>query len=81
MKYSEYTVSITREPEYYGSECSDADADRIADDLEAMIESEFPGIACVTYRDGQGSAGVIGPDDDVCEEIREWIQDNWTKAI
>ena len=61
---------------YYGSNCSDDDAETIATDLARMIEAEFPGIT--TTRD---QSPVRGPDDETCHEINRWIQENWTAAL
>ena len=74
--YSGYSVGVTTEPMYYGSNCSDDDAETIATDLARMIEAEFPGIT--TTRD---QSPVRGPDDETCHEINRWIQENWTAAL
>ena len=42
--YSEYTVKTSTEPSFYGSECTQADADCIAKNISDLIRSEFPGI-------------------------------------
>jgi hypothetical protein len=80
IAYSEYTVSISVDPIYYGDECSTTDAIRIAKNLTDMIVAEFPGITVLG--DGAiGSSGVTGPDESMCEEVRVWVQDNWTAAL
>lgn len=79
--YSEYTVKISSEPSYYGSECTQQDADRIVESLGNLIRSEFPGIQTEKYVDGQGSGKTTGPDDSVIEEINQWIENNWTAAL
>lgn len=80
IDYSEYTVSISVDPVYYGDNCSTTDALRIAKNLTDMIVAEFPGIT-VLGDEAIGSSGVTGPDDSMCEEIRSWVQDNWTAAL
>lgn len=74
--YSEYSVGVTTDPSYYGSECTSDRAANIADDLARMIEAQFPGIT--TTRD---QSPVRGPDEETCHEINRWIQENWTAAL
>lgn len=79
--YSEYTVKISSEPSYYGSECTQQDADRIVESLGGLIRTEFPGIQTEKHVDGQGSSETTGPDGSVIEEINLWIENNWTAAL
>jgi hypothetical protein len=81
IDYSEYTVKVSDEPSYYGSECSQDDADAISEKLCEMIERQFPGIQTDLWSDGDGSSKTTGPDDDICEEINEWMSNNWTAAL
>ncbi|TXH40546.1 MAG: hypothetical protein E6Q97_39435 [Desulfurellales bacterium] len=74
--YSEYSVTVTNDPSYYGSSCTQADAERIAASLGDMIRGEFPGI-----RITDSGRGVCGPDDEVVEQIRQWVEENWTNAL
>jgi len=76
MNYSHYTVCISNEPSYYGSDCTQSDADRIAASLTALITSEFPGIDVAT-----SGPALTGPDSETVDEIREWISANWTAAL
>lgn len=79
--YSEYTVKISSEPSYYGSECTQQDANRIVESLSNLIRTEFPGIQTENYVDGQGSSKTTGPDESVVEEINLWIENNWLAAL
>lgn len=81
IDHSEYTVFVSDEPSYYGSECSQEDADAISDKLCEMIQRQFPGIQTDLWSDGDGSSKTSGPDDNVCDEINEWISNNWTAAL
>jgi hypothetical protein len=72
MNYSRYSVFIGTDPAEYGSYCTQAGADSCAEMLAQLIAEEFDGIR-VNVREN-GSA-VRGPDGDVCEEIRLWIQE------
>lgn len=74
--YSDYSVQVSTDPSYYGSTCTQADADRIAESLSQMIRSEYPGIQITT-----SGRPVSGPDSDVVEEIRQWVEANWTAAL
>ena len=81
IDYSEYLVRVSDEPSYYGSECSQDDADAISEKLCEMIERQFPGIQTDLWSDGDGSSKTTGPDDNICEEINEWMSNNWTAAL
>jgi hypothetical protein len=81
VDYSEYTIYISDEASYYGSECTQDDADEISEKLCEMIERQFPGIETDLWSDGNGSSKTTGPDDNVCDEINEWISNNWTAAL
>jgi hypothetical protein len=72
MNYRNYTVTVGTDPSEYGSECSQEQAERIAEYLAQLIAEEFEGI-CVNVREN-GSA-VRGSEAQVCEEISTWIQD------
>ena len=76
MNYSKYTTAISNEPSYYGIECTQTDADRIAATLTKMIECEFLGINVTT-----SGSKTTGPDSEVIDEINEWISNNWTAAL
>ena len=82
MSYENYTAKIIADPSYYGSECTNAEANQIASKLAAMIERNFPGIAFNNFDETiGGSASTVGPDQSVCDEIDQWISDNWTAAL
>ena len=76
--FSKYSIRVGTDAGYYGSQCTDADALRIAGDVAKLIENEFPGIAVTT---GETSKSVTGPDEATCEEIRAWVESHWTAAL
>ena len=76
--FSEYSVTVETDPGYYGSRCTDADAVKIANGIAELIRSEFPGIQINTQSVGRP---VTGPDEEVVEDIRRWVDDNWTAAL
>ena len=79
--YREYTVSISNEPSYYGTDCNHEDARRIVKNLSDMIRNEFPGIQVRDHYDGRGSGKTTGPDEETIEDIDHWIEDNWMAAL
>lgn len=79
--FNEYTISISAEPSYYGTDCTADDAARIVENLGELISSEFPGISIVEHFDGQGSGKTTGPDQSVCDDINQWVSENWTAAL
>ena len=78
MTYEQYSIRVGTDAGYYGSQCTDADALRIAADVAKLIEGEFPGINVTT---GETSKSVTGPDEATCDEIREWVDTNWMAAL
>jgi hypothetical protein len=79
--YSEYTVKNSTETSFYGSDCTQEDADRIAKAISDLIRTEFPGINVEEWSDGNVSSKTTGPDESVIEEINDWIANNWTAAL
>ena len=47
--FSEYSIRVGTDAGYYGSQCTDADALRIAADVAKLIAGEFPG-GCLDRR-------------------------------
>ena len=78
--YSDYTVRVTSEPSYYGSTCTDADAESIAQRIADMIREEFAGIVCTVSRNVEGP-GITGPDEAIRDEILLWVDAHWTAAL
>lgn len=76
--FSEYSIRVGTDAGYYGSQCTDADALRIAGDVAKLIAGEFPGINITT---GETAKAVAGPDSAICDEIREWVESHWTAAL
>jgi hypothetical protein len=84
MNYSDYSVKISNEPSYYGSTCTQQDADRICGALRTLIMGEFPGIQVDIYNESvinERSSSTFGSDQEVVEQINEWIENNWTAAL
>jgi len=79
--YSEYTIFVSQEASYYGSECTDEQAEDIAIRICAQAEREFPNLVTELWREGHGSCSMTGPNDDTCDDIIRWMQDNWTAAL
>lgn len=78
-EFAGYSVCVTQDPVYYGSECTNEDAVRIAGNLSDMIYDKFPGIA--VFQGGDPKRDVFGPDNEVSEKIAAWIAANWTAAL
>ncbi len=79
--YSEYTVKNSTEGSFYGSECTQGDANRIANAIGDLIRNEFPGINVEEWQDGNVSSKTTGPEESVMDEINDWIANNWTAAL
>ena len=77
--FAGYTCFIAKERSYYGSQ--EDDVNQITEKLKTMIQSEFPGVDVNLWQDGDDSSSTKGPDQEVCDEINQWISDNWTAAL
>jgi len=80
INYSEYTVRVSTDPSYYGSDCDQADANRISDGIAKLVKGQFPGVAIIKESE-IGGRGVSGPDQSTVDEIDEWVESNWTAAL
>jgi hypothetical protein len=78
--YSEYTVRVSTDPSYYSSTCTQADAERISDNIAKLVEAEFLGVSIIKESE-IGGRGVSGPDQEIVDEISDWISTNWTAAL
>jgi len=74
--YSEYFVMQSTDFAYWGSDATDKQAEEFNNRLAEMLEREFPG---VTVEPGLENR-VYGPDDNVCEEIGNWICNHYPEA-
>ena len=81
VDYSEYTIFVSEEASYYGSECTAEDAEDIAMKICAQAEREFPNLVTELWSEGDGSCSTTGPNDDTCEEITRWMQENSTSVL
>ena len=81
--FTGYKAIVAMDGESYGDEISDADAEGIASRLAKMVRGRFPGIA-IEYSDLLGCCNrrnVVGPDNEVADQIGQWIHSNWTRAV
>ena len=93
VTYSEYTVCVGNDASNYGSVCVGNDefchswdctrdrAVKIADSIQTMIETQFPGINVRRTEEIGAPTPTTGPDSAVIDEINLWIQTNWTAAL
>ncbi len=78
--WSEYTLPLGVDPSCYGDPCTPERAEEITDKIASMVEQEFPGIR-VDRKPLIGTFRPQGPDESVCDEIHQWVQDNWMAAL
>ena len=79
--YSEYTIYLSDEASYYGSECTDEQAKDIAMRISSLAKRQFPNLVTEIWSEGDGSCSTTGPNDDTCDEITEWMQENSTAVL
>ena len=75
------TVRIGTEPSYYGSDVTNEEAVEIALRLAGMVRDQFPGADVDIVRGEVTGGSIKGDDDAAVEEVRYWIQENWTAAL
>jgi len=81
-KYAGYTARLPKDPSYYGTSCSNKDAEGINKRLRSMIKRHFDGVNVEEWSESMGgNAATFGPDQTICDEIDQWISDNWIAAI
>jgi hypothetical protein len=74
--YSDYTAILSTDLSTFGGEVTEDEHEEITSILEGMIEDRFPDINfSFSFR-----SNVVGPDDDICVEIENWIDANWLRA-
>lgn len=83
-KDTNITVQLPTEISYWGSDCREQDIDRILSNLETMIEREFSdspyNISFERTATPIGS-GVNGDCEAACDDVRTFIEENWTSAL
>jgi hypothetical protein len=75
--YSDYIVIQSPDPTYWGPDTTNEQTGEFNNRLSEILRKEFPKIVIergVRYR------GVIGPDDDVREDILQWINSHYPDA-
>jgi hypothetical protein len=81
VDYSEYTIYISDEASYYGSECTDEQAEDIAMRISSLAKHQFPNLVTEIWSEGDGSCSTTCPNDDTCDEITQWMQENSTAVL
>jgi hypothetical protein len=81
VDYSEYTIYVSQEASYYGSECTDEQAEDIAMRISSLAKRQFPNLVTEIWSEGDGSCSTTGPNDDTCDEITQWMQENSTAVL
>jgi len=81
---TEITVQLPTEISYWGDEATESDVTRILDNFEAMIKNEFR-TATLEIRFERTPTprgnGVHGDNEEACQDIFEWMQNNWVMAL
>lgn len=80
LNYSEFTIYIPSEGCYYGG-CLDEDAVDIAYKLAEIVEAQYDGINTIVLYEGGIRVLRNGKEDIKCDEISEWVEENWLRAV
>ena len=82
INFTDYTVTLSDDPAYYDLARHELWAEErtqeIVSDVTSLIERHFPGINVVA---DANKVHDSGPDDEILEEIQQWVGDNWTSAL
>lgn len=75
-------IQLPTEPSYWGSIATEADVERILDNLEVMIRREFDDVEITFERksEPQGT-GIFADTDELHDRLFDWIEKNWTAAL
>lgn len=83
-KDTNITVELPTEVSYWGSTATDSDVERILSNLESMIAREFAdspyNIRFERTANPTGS-GIHGDCEAACDDVRLFIEENWTAAL
>jgi hypothetical protein len=83
-KDTNITVQLPTEPSYWGSQAAQSDVERILSNLESMIAREFSSspynISFERTATPSGS-GIHGDCEAACDDVRLFIEENWTAAL
>lgn len=83
-KDTNITVQLPTEVSYWGNAATESDVERILTNLESMIDREFSGspykISFERTSNPSGS-GIHGDCEAACDDVRLFIEENWTAAL
>ena len=75
-------IQLPTEPSYWGSTATEADVERILDNLEGMIQREFDDVEITFERRSQPQGrGISASTEELRDRIFDWIENNWTAAL
>ena len=83
-KDTNITVQLPTEPSYWGSEATESDVERILSNLESMIAREFfssPYNISFERTATPSGSGIHGDCEAACDDVRLFIEENWTAAL
>ena len=83
-KDTNITVELPTEPSYWGSTATESDVSRILCNLESMIVREFarsPYNINILLTANPIGSGIHGDCEAACDDVRVFIEQNWTLAL
>jgi hypothetical protein len=83
-KDTNITVQLPTEISYWGSSTSESCVDRILSNLESMISREFsdsPYNIRFERTENPIGSGIHGDCEAACDDVRLFIEENWTAAL
>lgn len=83
-KDTNITVQLPTEVSYWGSTATESDVKRILSNLESMIAREFsesPYNISFERTSIPSGSGIHGDCEAACDDVRLFIEENWTAAL
>ena len=79
-------IELSTNPEYYGDNVSKSDMVWILSNLEDLVRSEFCDRAEIAFthtstHNSRRSQTIACDDQQLIDDIEQWISDNWTAAV
>ena len=79
-KFNEYTIVLSSDPSVYGHGVTQARVAEINEILAGMIKREFDAIN-IEFSHLDGCGKITGPDQEIIDEINNWVAENWQAAL
>lgn len=82
VDYTNYKVQLSKDPVYYGSECTESEAMDICNHIKEKLQIDFNGIDIDIVNDCNGhSCNVTGPNKSIVNKIYYFMDCIWMDGL